>query len=135
MTQQQHDDTRLIQLITDAVAPLREQIQIVSARRDMSEREMSDQRAALRQLQSVVLGDAQIGLRGLLDQIRSLQDQVDTRMDAIDVKITALIDQSRARDNQLLGARKAFYALAGVLAVVGGPPAVTQIARLFGITP
>lgn len=82
-------------------------------------------------LWSTIFGNPDIRQPGVVDRL----DKIEKSMAAIEEKIDHLIEKSEARDNQFLGAKKAFYVLAALVAFLGGPPAIAQILKAFGVTP
>lgn len=85
----------------------------------------------IQQLRVTVYGDPAIRQAGIVDRL----DKIEGRMGAIEDKIDTLVDRAAARDNQFLGAQKAFYVLATLVVAVGGPPALIAILRAFGVSP
>lgn len=82
-------------------------------------------------MKSTLYGNPVYKQVGVVDRL----DKIETNISALGQKIDQLIDASQARDNQFIGAKKAFYALAAVVAVLGGPPAVVALLRAFGVSP
>ncbi len=76
-----------------------------------------------------IYGDVTLRQAGLIDRL----DKIEGHMNTLGDKIDRLIDASQARDNQFVGARKAFYFLAAAITLVGGPPALVVVFRSFGV--
>lgn len=76
-----------------------------------------------------LFGDPAYRQSGALDRL----DKIESRMSAMEDKIDQLLRQSQERSAQITGARKVFTVLAGVIVLIGGPPAVANLLKLFGI--
>lgn len=85
----------------------------------------------IQRLKLVIFGDASSKILGIIGRL----DGIETSMKDIDKKLDNLIDAYQARNNQFLGAKKAFYILSVIVAIIGGPPAIENLLKSFGITP
>ncbi len=85
----------------------------------------------IQRLKFTVFGDQTSQIMGLVGRL----DKIEASMREINHKLETLIDASQARDNQFLGAKKAFYVLSAIAALLGGPPAIANLLKTFGVTP
>lgn len=127
----------------------------VAARQEVAPfRLLLDQTADdVRELKSTVYGNPGSRRLGVVDRldlfeqkIAQLGQRFDERFDVfgkevraqiteLAVKVATQIDEGKARGNQIAGARKALYVLAGIIGIVGGLPALATFLKALGITP
>lgn len=138
--------TMISEVVDSRLKMLTDQVANVRVRQEFYDQEMQKLGRLVDTIQSIVIGDPRMGLRGLAEQIQVIRTELGSvieemrmqfgnHLDATDAKIDALIDAGEARKNQLIGVRKAVYVLTGLLALIGGPPAVISFLKLFGVIP
>lgn len=107
----------------------------------------------VRELKGTVYGNPGTRRQGMVDRLDLIEGRIaqlgqrfDERFDLFSKKVgeqftelasqlKAQIDEGKARGNQIVGARKAFYFLAAAIMFVGGLPALATFLKALGITP
>lgn len=91
--------------------------------------------ADVRDLKGTVFGNPVTRQRGMVDRLEQIEERIAQLGEKLGSQIATVIDEGKARGNQIVGARKALYILAVVIALVGGLPALATFLKALGIAP
>lgn len=91
--------------------------------------------ADVRDLKDTVFGNPVTRQRGMVDRLEQIEERIAQLGEKLGGQIATVIDEGKARGNQIVGARKAFYILALVITLIGGLPAVAVFLKAIGIVP